>query len=31
MTHSKAGSPGIFPVSRPSVFMRISDIIAYDV
>lgn len=31
MTHSKAGSSGIFPAGRPSVFMRISDIIAYDV
>lgn len=31
MTHLKAGSPGIFPVTRPSVFIRIPDTIAYDV
>ncbi len=31
MTHCTAGSPGIYRVNRPTVFMRSSDIIAYDV
>ena len=31
MTHPKAGSPGIFPVTWSLVFLRTSDTIAYDV